>query len=198
MVSRTAFGVMLLAAAAGIGCWSHYKGEDVTRRELDEPEEIGGVPCRGSATLDEDDRLLSCTLSRDADIGKAHLPEGTWVRFHPDGTIKYCFLPGDTRIQGHVCRGKGHDYMTTFHSSGSLRLCWLAEDETIQGIPCVKATTSGEIFGRLAGRGGPGVVFHENGNLQGCKLAEALVFDGKEVKAGRRVTLDEDGNLVEP
>jgi hypothetical protein len=197
MSTRVAFVILLATMASGTGCWSHHQGVEVRTLESDTPQEIQGVPCGRSVRVDQDDRLLSCTLSRDAELGEARLPEGTWIRFRPEGTIDYCFLPGDTRVQGYLCRGKGHSYMTTFYPSGRLRLCWLAEDEEIQGIPCVRATTGGEVFGRLAGRGGPGAVFFENGNLQSCKLARGIVIDDKKYKGGRRITLDEEGNIVD-
>lgn len=190
---------LLLLAVLPVGCARQNKGlKNITRRDLEQPTDIQGVPCERFAVFFEKGNLLTCALSREADIGKAHLPRGTTVRFNADGTLRYAFLPEDTEIEGHLCKGGGHGSMTTFHPSGRLKLCWLARDEEIQGIPCVKSTVRGEILGRLAGRGGPGVVFHESGRLHSCKLSRDLVLQEREYKKGRRITLDEHGTPVSP
>lgn len=192
--------LMLIASLVSTaGCARQNKGlKNITRRDLPKPEEIQNVPCDRFAVFFEDGTLLTCTLSRDAEVGEASLPAGTKVRFHEDGTLWYAFLPEDTEIEGHLCKGDGHNTMTGFYPSGRLQLCWLAEDQEIQGIPCVMATTSGEVFGRLAGRGGPGAVFYESGRLKSCKLSRDLEIGGRTYKKKRRIELDEDGNPRQP
>ena len=191
--------LLVAAVAVPIGCARQNRNlKNITRLDLPQPEEIQQVPCRGRALFFEDGPLLSCSLSRDAAVGEARLPKGTRVRFHEDGTLWYAFLPRDTVVQGHRCKGGGHGSMTGFHPSGRLRLCWLAEDQEIQGIPCVKATAHGETFGRLAGRGGPGALFYESGRLQSCKLSRDIELQGRTYRKKRRIQLDEEGNQRQP
>ena len=50
-----------------------------------------------------------------------------------DTSNYWCFLQKNTEIQGHLCRGDGHDFMTSFYSNGQLRYCELSENITIEG-----------------------------------------------------------------
>lgn len=182
--------VLCLAALSGPGSGSG----DGERRTLDLAVEVQGIPCqRGHAWFDAAGRLTSCALSRAATIRGAELPSGSWVSLRSDGALEYVFLPGDTRIQGHLCRGQGHDFMTTFHPGGALELCWLAEAEQIQGVPCGRATFIADVFG-----GGAGTYFHENGKLAGCKLSRDATLEGRPFRRGDHVRIDPNGKLVLP
>jgi hypothetical protein len=173
------------------GCARQNRGlQNITRRDLAEPEVIQDVPCKQFAVFFDGGALMSCRLSEDADIGAARLPEHTIVRFHADGGLWYAFLPRPTEIEGHLCKGSGGEgAMTSFYPTGELRECWLAENTVIQGMPCIRSTVHGEIFGRLAGKGGPCAVFYRSGNLHSCKLSENIEIDGMKHKKGTRIML---------
>ena len=118
------------------------------------------------------------------------LPEGTRVSVDVEGNLDICFLGRDTDLEGHLCRGKGHNYMTGFHPNGRLRLCWLRNPETIQGVPCRRATFINDVFGPSVG-----VAFHPDSSLAGCKLDRDATIEGRAFKSGERVEFDNHGNL---
>ena len=154
-----------------------------TRRTLAENTEIGGVPCRaGLAWMRPDGTLASCSLSRPAEIRGASLPAGSRVALEPDGSIRFVFLPGDTVVEGHRCRGGGHDWMTRFHPNGRLRTCWLADDEEIDGVPCRRASFWQDVFG-----GGASTELREDGSLAACAAAREVVVEGRSYGRGERV-----------
>ena len=94
-------------------------------------------------------------------------------------------------IQGHLCLGTGHGFMTGFHPNGKLKLAWLAEDEIIQGIPCAKYRFMSGLFG-----GGERTLFDENGRLRYCRLSRAITLEGQTLKKGDEVRFDSEGKLV--
>ncbi|MBD3869410.1 MAG: hypothetical protein IFK94_14915 [Acidobacteria bacterium] len=118
------------------------------------------------------------------------LPTGTRVRLDDAGNLDVCFLGLDTELEGHLCRGQGHGYMTGFHPNGRLRLCWLKNPELIQDIPCRKATFFNDAFGPTVG-----VEFYPDGSLAGCKLDRDITVEGREIKRGERVEFDRNRNL---
>jgi len=194
MKARTAFVsfAMVLALCAG-ACSRQRPSEQLAARPLAQPTELEGVPCAaGKAWFDATGKLASCVLSRDATVGAVQLPGGTWLHLTRDGKPDYCFLPRDSVIQGHRCKGSGHSYMTAFQPGGALELCWLAEDETIHGVPCMQASFLSEVFG-----GGAGTYFHEDGTVARCKLAADTTISGRSLHRGDHVALDRAGKLVE-
>lgn len=152
---------------------------------------IQGVPCTGYIDFYKNGKLESCTLARDDTISGQPLPAGTVVHFKPDSVFDWCFLQQTTEIQGHLCRGQSHGFMTGFHPNGQLKTAWLAEDEVIQEIPCAKFRFLSVIFG-----GGDGTYFHENGKLKFCTLSEDFTIDGRELERGDHLRFDEEGKLI--
>jgi len=139
----------------------------------------------GGGTQDEW-RLLESSETIQGHI----LPAGTRVSLDNVGNLGICFLGRDTELEGHLCRGAGHNYMTGFHSNGRLRLCWLKEPETIQGVPCRRATFFNDAFGPTVG-----VMFHADGSLAGCKLDRDFTVDRREFRSGERIEFSRNGNL---
>jgi antitoxin component YwqK of YwqJK toxin-antitoxin module len=136
-------------------------------------------------------KLKTCTLARGDTLSGQPLAEGTVVTFTTDGVLDWCFLQKDAEIQGHLCKGQGHGWMTCFYPSGKLKLAWLGRDEIIQGIPCAEYSFWADAFG-----GGAGTYFHENGNLKRCKLARDLAIGGRALKKGTWAAFDEKGNYL--
>ena len=97
-----------------------------------------GVSGRGPFQYYQNDKLESCTLARMDTLSGQLLPAGTVVHFTLEGVFDWCFLPENTKIQGYLSRGKGHEFMTGFHPNGQLKTAWLVNDEIIDGIPCQK------------------------------------------------------------
>jgi len=96
----------------------------------------------------------------------------------PDGSVHDATLARDTEIQGLPCAG-GHSVV--YFSSGRLRLAWLSRQADVGGVSCA-----------------PGIVYlHENSRLLNTMLAAPHEFTGIVVPAGERVTLDEEGELLE-
>ncbi len=129
-------------------------------------------------------------LERPETIQGHALPAGTRVALDGAGNLDICFLGRDTELEGHLCRGQGHNYMTGFHPGGRLRLCWLRNPETIGGVPCRRATFLNDAFGPSVG-----VAFHPDGSLAGCKLDRDFTVQGRELKSGVRIEFDRNGSL---
>ncbi|UCE23880.1 MAG: hypothetical protein JSU74_11355 [Candidatus Zixiibacteriota bacterium] len=186
-------GGLALASLALVGQISE---KEITKyRTMDESiiavVEVEGVSCQKGARYYEDGNLKSCVLARKDTLSGQPLPLGTTVHLTMEGTLDWCFLPEDTYIQGHLCKGRGHSWSTAFHPNGRLKLAWLGKDEIIQGIPCAEASFWGDVFG-----GGAGTYFHDNGNLSRCRLADDIVIEGHAFEKGDHVRLDRDGKLV--
>ena len=153
--------------------------------------EIQGIACTGSVEYYQDGKLKSCTLGRDDTLSGQPLALGTVVNLRPDGSLDWCFLQENTVIQGHLCSGSGHGFMTGFHPNGQLKTAWLAQDEVIQGIPCAKFSFLSSLFG-----GGERTLFHENGRLNYCTLSDTLTVEGQHLKKDEVVRFDKDGRLI--
>jgi hypothetical protein len=96
----------------------------------------------------------------------------------PNGSVRDAVLVRDSEIQGLLCAG---GRSVVFFPSGQLRLAWLSH-QTFVGVVCCDS----------------GIVYlHEKGTLLNTRLAASLKFDSLTVPAGARVTLDEDGILLE-
>jgi len=172
------------------------RDEPVTSRTLVAPEgevtEVQGISCAGSVEYYKDGSVTSCTLGREDTLSGQPLPMGTVVHLTPDGYMDWCFLQQDTEIQGHLCSGSGHDFMTGFYSNGQLRIAWLARDEVIQGIPCAKYRFMSVLFG-----GGNATRFHENGKLSFCTLSDDVTIEGQGFDRGDEVRFDKNGSLID-
>jgi hypothetical protein len=96
----------------------------------------------------------------------------------PDGSVHDATLARDTLIQGVPCAG---GRSVVYFPGGRLRLAWLSRPATIGAVACA-----------------PGIVYlHENGGLLNATLAAPHEFAGVTVPAGERVTLGEQGWLLE-
>jgi len=195
---RTAvFGTLGAGAAVIFTLLLIFGGHDgpVTSRTLAAPKgevaEVQGVSCFGSVEYYQDGKLTCCTLAREDTLSGQPLPAGTVVHFTPDGYMDWCFLQQNTEIQGHLCRGEGHGFMTGFHPNGQLKNAWLARDEAIQGIPCAKYRFMSVLFG-----GGENTTFYDDGRLRYTTLAEDITLDGHKLKKGEEIRFSKDGRLV--
>jgi hypothetical protein len=154
--------------------------------------EVQGIHCSGAIEYYKDGTMEFCHLAQEETLSGQLLPAGTGVHFTPEGVFDWCYLLRDTRIQGLLCLGSGHDFRTGFHPNGKLRMAWLAEDQVIDTVPCAKFSYLTAIF-----HGGGGTYFHENGRLQWANLAEAFVIQGRSFRRNAIVQFDPDGNLTE-
>ena len=182
----------LLIAIGGRETQSTWRTERVPEGEV---TEIQGVSCAGQIDYYKNGNLESCTLSRNDTLSGQPLPAGTVVVFTEDGVFDWCFLQHDTEIQGHLCRGQGHGFMTAFYPNGTLRQAWLAEDEVIQGIPCSKFRFFSAVFGGFHGKNG-GTYFYPNGQLRSCELSRNATIEGREFRRGDLVKFRPDGHLM--
>jgi len=171
------------------------RNEPVTSRTAAAPQgevvEIQGISCTGSVEYYQNRKLKSCTLGREDTLSGQPLPPGTVVTLTPDGSLDWCFLQENTVIQGHLCSGSGHGFMTGFHPNGKLKMAWLAQDEVIQGIPCAQYRFMSGLFG-----GGERTLFDETGRLRYCRLSDTIIIQGQYLKKGDEVRFDREGQLV--
>jgi hypothetical protein len=171
------------------------RNQPVTSRTAAGPQgevvDIQGVSCTGSVEYYQNGKMKSCTLGREDTLSGQPLPAGTVVTLTPGGFLDWCFLQQNTVIQGHLCLGSGHGYMTGFHPNGQLKTAWLAQDEIIQGIPCAKYRFMSSLFG-----GGERTLFDESGRLRYCTLSDTITLEGQTLKKGEEVRFDNEGKLV--
>lgn len=151
---------------------------------------IQGVPCQGHVEYYSNGKLKTCTLAREDTLSGQPLPEGTVVTFNPEGVLDWCFLQKDEEIQGHLCKGQGHGWMTCFHPNGKLRIAWLGRDEEIQGVPVAEYNWWADAFGK-----GAGTYFWENGRLRRCRLSRDFKIEERAFQKGDILTFDENGKL---
>lgn len=152
---------------------------------------LQGLVCTGSFETWPDGSLKSATLAIADTVSGRVLPAGSKVHFYRDGSFHFCFLPGEVEIDGHLCRGGGHDFMTHLYPDGSPKIIWLARDEIIQGLPCARFEWFGDVFG-----GASDVVFYPNGTLKHAKLSRDATVQGQELRKGDHVLFDRNGKLV--
>lgn len=152
---------------------------------------VQGIKGRCPFEYHQNGKLESCTLARMDTLSGQPLPAKTVVHFTSEGVFDWCFLQEDTEIQGHLCRGDGHEFMTGFHPNGQLKTGWLTNDEIIDGIPCRKYSFLAS-FKKIYG----GTYFHDNGKLRDCNLSKDFTIEGHEFKKGDYVEFDRDGKLV--
>ena len=134
----------------------------------------------------ENGTITGGMLAKDAVVNEIRLPADTWVSFHRDGKFKSCHFPSDQTIQGHQCRGTGggsKGAVVVFYPNGKLKEFFAPKSVAIQNVPC-----KGGLFASIQ--------LHENGKLKQCTLSEAVTLDGKQLKQGTRITLDETGGLT--
>lgn len=154
-------------------------------------QKVQGLECTGFVQFHPNGNLEVCSLAKAQIVSQLELPAQTVVCFNPDQTLRFFFLEKPTLLNGHLCKGHGHDWMQTIYANGQPKLLWLEADEIIQGIPCSAASFWGEITG-----GSAGVHFHENGKLAQCKLSKDFTYEGTSFKKGHHLILDKNGKLV--
>ncbi len=153
---------------------------------IDTETVVGGRACRaGWLHLHPDGTPAAFTAAQEIVLPRITIPAGTWVRQNDAGVITICAFPTDFLVQGHLCRGTGgaKGVQSSFYPDGALRQFYLARPATIDGVPC----DTGLIHGA--------VELHENGRLKSCRLAQALVRDGRKLRKGARISFTPDGQL---
>ncbi|RKX26212.1 MAG: hypothetical protein DRP45_04100 [Candidatus Zixiibacteriota bacterium] len=187
-----AIGLFLIVLFTSIEIGSESEDNKQTVDQVSkEYTEIEGIAAVGPFDYYRDGKLQSCTLARLDTLSGQPLPAGTVVHLTRDGALDWCFLQQDTEIQGHLCRGESHGFMTGFHPNGQLKTAWLARDEVIQGIPCAKFRFMSSLFG-----GGDATRFYDNGQLSFCTLSEDATIEGQKFEKGDPVRFDENGTLI--
>ena len=188
MKPLTILTLSLLIIALCENCRDTGSSSKKTDETFVQPTDVQGVSC-SYAVYNESGGLKSCVLAREDTLSGQPLPEGTIVFFTDKGVMERCFLPKDTEIQGHRCKGDKDNWETGFYPNGNLKLAWLACEETIQGVPCA-ASTGKSFFSH-----GAGTYFHEDGSLASCELASNTTIEGRSLEKGDRVSFDQTGRL---
>jgi hypothetical protein len=154
------------------------------------PVEVQGVSCLGYIEYYPNGKLKSCTLACEDTLSGQPLAEGTVVSFTDAGALDWCFLQKNIEIQGHLCKGEGHGFMTCFHPNGKLRLAWLGREEVIEGIPVAEYNWWADAFGK-----GSGTYFWENGKLRRCRIGKDIIIEGHAFLEGDIAMFDQEGKL---
>ncbi|MFA6260304.1 MAG: hypothetical protein WC760_02465 [Bacteroidia bacterium] len=154
-------------------------------------QKVQGIECTGQVKYYANGNLEVCSLAKAQIVSQLELPDQTVVCFNPDQTLRFFFLEKPTLLNGHLCKGHGHDWMQCIYPNGQPKLLWLEEDEIIQGIPCSAASFWSDVTG-----GSAGVHFYENGKLAQCKLSTDFTYEGKTFEKGQHLMLDKNGKQV--
>jgi hypothetical protein len=149
------------------------------RALLVEPAELDGYPCKGWVMRHDNGRLQSFHLSADLTLQGHLLPADTRVFFDRDGKLAHAWLPRETTLAGHACRGS-MKIDTAFHPDGSIAAFFPPDDVRIDGILC-EASVFHPVY------------LHPNGRLRQAKLAEAVRVGERVFERGATITLDEAG-----
>jgi hypothetical protein len=113
------------------------------------------------------------------------------IGFHPSGALESCSVAAETTISGHRFPTGTWLYLD---NAGQLASAWLRRDTELQGHVC-KGT----------GFGGWSVVFHGNGQLRLCYLAQQQTIQGipcskgsfwGEIRGSTSVSFHETGSLA--
>jgi hypothetical protein len=155
--------------------------------ELKEDATIGGRPCkRGWVHVMPNGVPVGFTASRSIDLGRLRIPADTWVFQNKDGVVTVCAFPGDTEVQGHLCRGSGgpKGIQAAFYPDGALKEFFLRDDTRIDGVPC------------KAGILNESIKLHENGRLKGCVLGADYLSGGRTYPRGTQLRFDPDGRVI--
>ena len=153
------------------------------------------VACSDETEYYTNGNIEFCFLGKSDTLSGQPLPKGTGVHFTEEGVFDWCFLQQDTEIQGHLCRGDGHDFMTSFYPNGQLRTAWLAVNEVIQGIPCAKFRFLSAVFAGIHGKTGQ-TSFYEDGQLRYCELSENITIEGISYRKKDAVRFNPDGTMI--
>ena len=155
--------------------------------ELKEDATIGGRPCkRGWVHVMPNGVPVGFTASMSIDLGRLRIPADTWVFQNKDGVVTVCAFPGDTEVQGHLCRGSGgpKGIQAAFYPDGALKEFFLRDDTRIDGVPC------------KAGILNESIKLHENGRLMGCVLGADYLSGGRTYPRGTQLRFDPDGRVI--
>ncbi len=167
------------------GSEQYFDSGALKRIKLTEPTEIQGMPCMRWTWFYEDGSLRRFQASRDFELNGIPIPLRSTVFLRGDGTPECIWLYRDTEIQGYTCPGSSWSKPATgFYANGNLRYFFPGKPLIIQGFP-VKP-------GGLAG-----VYFYESGKLRQFFLDKDKEVDGVLYKKGLRLTIDEQGRVIE-
>ena len=153
------------------------------------------ISCSNELESYQNGNIEFCILLHKDTLSGQPLSAGTGVHFTEGGVFDWCFLQKDTKIQGYLCRGDGHNFMTSFYPNGQLRIAWLAEDEVIQSIPCSRFRFLSAIFVGIHGKNGE-TSFYENGQLKYCELSKNTIIEGKVYRKRDAVRFNPEGKLI--
>ena len=124
-------------------------------------------------------------------FAKPPLPPGTCINDSRDGSKrKWCFLPKDWEIKGHLFIGGG-SWSMGFYPNGELESGGLVHVEVIDGIPCREASRGPR--GWISSN--PRTYFYENGRLKSAEVAVTFRYRGQIIEKGKRIVLRPDGSI---
>lgn len=145
---------------------------------------INECPCAADwVHFTRDWELKLFRLGADKTINNYPYKTGTWIRIGSDNCVT-CVFPGDTFVQGYLCRGGGgvKGISTSFYQSGKLHYFFPPDNIRIGDVYC-KCNSLNNIG------------LYENGNLKECTLAQEKSFNGVIFSSGSRIFFDENGNV---
>jgi hypothetical protein len=179
--------VLAVVVVAGCGVSQTAHPRPVTHRtKLKQDTVIQGYPCaKGYQWFYADGQLSECFISRDIDVGEAHIPKGSIIQLFPVQDVRRrligVMLNHDTVISGVRCSGgnwllgPAEGAGTTLYPNGKLYACSLVEDQVVQGVPCRHDDGPvGILYGLWVKHQDYdlGIEFYPSGKLKSCGLAE--------------------------
>lgn len=145
---------------------------------------IQGYPCGADwIHFNKDWKLTLFKLDDKTIINNFEFPRNSWILNHYDKLV--CVFPGDTVIQGYLCKGSGgpKGVQTSIYPNGKLESFFTKDNIKIGEINC-----KGGVFNNI--------ILFDNGLLKECTLSKDQIVKGISYKKGTRINIDLNGNII--
>ena len=132
------------------------------------------LPCNSSEPRTErDGKTLECIVGADAKVGPITCAAGKLVALYGDGKLKECTLKRAHAYNGVPCKAGS---TAKWFKSAKLYQCAVDKPFAVSGVTCTER-----------------IIFHENGKLHRCELADSAEVGKVQIPAKSRAAFDDTG-----
>ncbi|MBW2527054.1 MAG: hypothetical protein JRI23_22930 [Deltaproteobacteria bacterium] len=132
------------------------------------------LPCKaGEPRTERDGKVLACIIGSSTKVGPFTCAAGALAALYEDGKLKECTLARAHAYNGVPCRAGG---AAKWFKSGKLYQCSVDKPFAASGVTCRDR-----------------LIFHENGKLHRCTLAESVEVGKVQIPAKSEASFDDTG-----
>jgi len=132
------------------------------------------LPCKSSEPRTvRDGKTLACIVGADTKVGPITCAAGKLVALYGDGKLQECTLKRAHAYNGVPCKAGA---TAKWFKSAKLYQCSVQKPFAVSGVTCRER-----------------IVFHENGKLHRCELAESAEVGKVQIPAASRAAFDDTG-----